>query len=83
MCKIGHLLKYSSFARRNQPDVLPTIVSAMLDNSFYLELVLDGCVRIDGYVNGRGVVGMVRRNPINEASVPDSWCTSKTRSGRH
>jgi hypothetical protein len=41
-----------------------------LGNAFYLALALDGWVRVDNYVDGYGVVGMVRRNPINEALYP-------------
>jgi hypothetical protein len=41
-----------------------TTMWAMLGNAFYLALVLDGWVRVDDYVDGHGLVGMVRTNPI-------------------
>jgi hypothetical protein len=37
-----------------------TIVWALLGNAFYLALVLNGWVRADDYVDGHGVVAMVR-----------------------
>jgi hypothetical protein len=41
-----------------------TIVWAMLGNAFYLTLVLNGWVRVDDYVDGHGLVAMVRANRI-------------------
>ncbi len=37
-----------------------TIVWATLGNAFYLALVLNGWVRADDYVDGHGLVAMVR-----------------------
>jgi hypothetical protein len=37
-----------------------TIVWAMLGNAFYRALVLNGWVRADDYVDGHGLVAMVR-----------------------
>jgi hypothetical protein len=39
-----------------------TTVWAMLGNAFYLALVLDGSVPVDDYVDGHGLVEMVRTN---------------------
>jgi hypothetical protein len=47
-----------------------TTVWAMLGNAFYLALVLDGWVRVDDYVDGHGLVAMVRTDRI-KAAVPD------------
>jgi len=35
-------------------------VWVMLGNAFYLALVLNGWVRVDDYVDGNGLVAMVR-----------------------
>jgi hypothetical protein len=43
-----------------------TTVWAMLGNTFYLALVLDGWVRVDDYVDGHGLVEMVRTNRITK-----------------
>jgi hypothetical protein len=43
-----------------------TTVWAMLGNTFYLALVLDGWVRVDDYVDGHGLVAMVRTTAYEE-----------------
>lgn len=40
-----------------------TTVWAMLGNAFYLALVLNGWKRVDDYVDGHGLVAMVRALP--------------------
>ena len=41
-----------------------TTLWAMLDSAFYLALKLNGWVRVDDYVDGHGLVAMVRANRI-------------------
>jgi hypothetical protein len=44
-----------------------TTVWAMLGSVFYIALVLDGWVCVDDYVDGHGLVGMVRTNQVMKA----------------
>jgi hypothetical protein len=51
--------------------VTMTTAWAMLGNAFYLALVLDGWVRVNDYVDGHGLVAMVRTKSNNEAAADD------------
>jgi hypothetical protein len=44
--------------------VTMTTVWAMLGDVFNIALVLDGWMRMDDYIDGHGLVAMVRTNPI-------------------
>jgi hypothetical protein len=52
--------------------VTMTTVWAMLGNAFYLALVLDGWARVDDYVDGHGLVAMVRTKRITKPLYPIS-----------